>query len=226
MGNGRAELLLPMDPVGKPLGVLIAQGAGPCGYPLLLGGAQWPEPVIQALLHAGAALLDLLVEGGFEVFLLAFAPVLGEGVVHFGDLLVIQPLQQLDGRRGDFSRGLCDRLFGFVGAGLQGGIGDLVGSDHGLQAVQPVEIAGQLGGAVPAQVFLQALIQPDFLLAVHVQVVAERPGDDHIEIAVGQAHAAARAEGEGNGQHNGEMFEPAGHGRFLAKASLRGLILM
>jgi hypothetical protein len=59
---------------------------------LLLGWAQRAKPVIQTFLHAIGTLLDLLIEGRFEVFLLPFAQVLGEGIIHFRDLLVIQPL--------------------------------------------------------------------------------------------------------------------------------------
>ncbi|MNR45193.1 hypothetical protein D3C85_1640140 [compost metagenome] len=64
---------------------------------MLLGRAERAEPIIQAFFHALATLLDLLIKRRFEVLLLAFALVFGEGVVHFRDLLVIQPLQQLDG---------------------------------------------------------------------------------------------------------------------------------
>ncbi|MNT44498.1 hypothetical protein D3C72_1810270 [compost metagenome] len=168
----------------------------------------------------------MLIEGWFEVLLLAFALIFGEGVVHLRDLLVIQPLQQFDGRRGDLPGALGDRLPSFNGSGLQSGIGDLVGRDHGLQTVQPVQVARQLSGAVPAQVLLQPFVQPAFLLAVHVQVIAERPGNDHVEVAVSQAHATASAERESDGERNGYMCEPARHGRVLAKACLRGLILM
>ncbi|MNC70414.1 hypothetical protein D3C75_1212220 [compost metagenome] len=79
---------------------------------------------------------------------------------------------------------------------------------------------------MPAQVFLEALVEPAFLLTVHVQVVAERPWNDHVEVAVGQAHAAARAEGEAEHEHEGDVFEPARHGRILAKAWLLQLFFI
>ncbi|MNL74736.1 hypothetical protein D3C87_2004160 [compost metagenome] len=71
---------------------------------------------------------------------------------------------------------------------------------------------------MPAQVLSQAFVEPVFLLAVHIQVIAERPRDDHVEIAIGQVHAAARAEGETEGDNDGEALQPARHGQVLANA--------
>lgn len=91
--------------------------------------------------------------------------------------------------------GLGNGLLGSAGELLQLGIVDLIACDHLLQTVQVVQVARQLRAAVPAQVFLEALVEPGFLLAIHFQVVIERPGNDHIEVAVSQADPIA------GGQH-------------------------
>ncbi|MOA12373.1 hypothetical protein D3C78_1323570 [compost metagenome] len=58
-------------------------------------------------------------------------------------------------------------------------------------ALEPVEIARQLAAAVPAQVFVQPRIQPGALPGVEAQVVVQLPGDQPVEVAIDQLHAAA-----------------------------------
>ncbi|MNF84447.1 hypothetical protein D3C84_668080 [compost metagenome] len=128
--HGGTELFLPVDAVGDPLRILVAQGIRPGHDPLVLRGVERSEPFIQAFFHARATLLDLLLQRRFQVLLLALALVLGEGLVHFRDLIVIQALQQFDGRWCDFPGRLGNRRFGFRGARLQRGIGHLIGLDH------------------------------------------------------------------------------------------------
>nr|BFE90575.1 hypothetical protein GCM10020185_11110 [Pseudomonas brassicacearum subsp. brassicacearum] len=132
---------------------------------MALGVGERAEPVVQAFDHAVAAFLDLFLQRRLEVLLLAFALVLDEGGVHVIDLVVVQALQQFDGRGGDFPGGFGDGGLGFPGALLQGFVGYLVGLYHGLEAIQPVEVTGQLGGAMPGQMVLEAFVEPVFFCA-------------------------------------------------------------
>ncbi|MNT67700.1 hypothetical protein D3C72_2058650 [compost metagenome] len=67
-------------------------------------------------------------------------------------------------------------------------------------AGEPVQVVGQLRCTVPLQVLLKTLFEPVLLLAIHVQVIVERPGNDRVEVAVGQVHAVAGRQGKAQGQ--------------------------
>ncbi|MNR20839.1 hypothetical protein D3C85_1377040 [compost metagenome] len=69
-----------------------------------------------------------------------------------------------------------------------------------VQLLQPGDIARQLGAAMPGQVLLQAGLQPVFLLLVEADEIADPPGDDQVEVAVGQVEAAAGGEQQGTSQ--------------------------
>ncbi|OEC79652.1 hypothetical protein BCV60_00010 [Bacillus halotolerans] len=74
---------------------------------------------------------------------------------------------------------------------------------------------------MPGQVLLEPLVEPVLLLAVHVQVVAQRPGHQHVKVAVGQVDAAARQHQQARGyqQQGAQGFGQAGrHERILAGA--------
>ncbi|MNZ74045.1 hypothetical protein D3C78_924790 [compost metagenome] len=184
----------------------------------MLSLVEWAEPVGQALVHALAASLDLSGQRRFDVFFLTLAHILGEGLLHLIDLLIVHPTQQFDRRRRDLPSGPGDGLLGFQGPGLQGGIGDLAGDDHLSGAGEPVQVVGQLRCTVPLQVLLKTFFEPVLLLAIHVQVVVERPGNDRVEVAVGQVHAVAGRQGKAQGQQQTQVFQPARHGPILAQA--------
>ena len=141
-----------------------------------------------------------------------FTLILGKGLAHLAHLLIAQAPQQLDRRRRDSARDLGNGLAGLGGAGLHGGIGDLAVFDHLLHTLEPVQVVRHLSGAMPVQMFLEAFTEPVFLPAVHVHVVAEGPGDDHVQIAIGQADPRAGAEGQAQEQQPEEGGRPVRHG--------------
>ncbi|MNT72386.1 hypothetical protein D3C72_2109810 [compost metagenome] len=53
---------------------------------------------------------------------------------------------------------------------------------------------------MPGQVLLQARLQPVFLLVVEADEIADPPGNDQVEVAVGQVEAAAGGEQQGTSQ--------------------------
>ncbi|MNT80586.1 hypothetical protein D3C72_2200710 [compost metagenome] len=71
---------------------------------------------------------------------------------------------------------------------------------------------------MPAKVFLEAFVEPVLFLAVDLQVIVEGPGDDQVEVAVGQAYTAAGGERQQQGDEHGGAGQPARHERVLAKA--------
>ena len=89
------KLRLPMGAVADPRLVLRAQLGRPGRDAVLLAWAQRADPGVQALAHALGAFLDLLGQRRLEVFVLAFAQVLGQSIAHVLDLLIVQALQQL-----------------------------------------------------------------------------------------------------------------------------------
>ncbi|MNP65976.1 hypothetical protein D3C76_1616190 [compost metagenome] len=84
---------------------------------------------------------------------------------------------------------------------------------------QPGDVLRQLGVAVPGQVLIQAWLQPGLLVVVEADVGADPPGDQQIEVAVGQVEAAAGgqqqdADGE---QQKAKAGDASGHGAALAE---------
>jgi len=63
--------------------------------------------------------------------------------------------------------------------------------DFALQRLQPFEIDRQLATAVPGLMLAQLCLETRLLGAVHVQVVVQRPGNQDVQVAVGEVDAAA-----------------------------------
>ncbi|MNG37475.1 hypothetical protein D3C84_1248390 [compost metagenome] len=56
---------------------------------------------------------------------------------------------------------------------------------------------------------LEALVEQYFLLAVHVQVVAQRPRHQAVEVAVGQVDTVAGSQGQGAADGDEQGFGQA-----------------
>ncbi|MNP63393.1 hypothetical protein D3C76_1587800 [compost metagenome] len=106
-------------------------------------------------------------------------------------MFIVHRPQQLRRRRGDLVRHFGDGLFRLLRANLQLLLGDLIVGDHLSDFFDPGHVPRQLCAAMPGQVLFEALVEPGLLLAVHVQVVVERPRHQHVEVAISQVDAAA-----------------------------------
>ncbi len=108
-----------------------------------------------------------------------------------GDLLIVQLAQQLDGRRGDLPADLLQAL-AQLGKGLlqEAFVHGLI-AEVGAQRVEPLDVARQLGAAVPVEVALEALGQQAALRAIEVEVTVQRPGHQEVEVAIGQLDPVA-----------------------------------
>ncbi|MCY1413943.1 hypothetical protein D9M71_293810 [compost metagenome] len=62
---------------------------------------------------------------------------------------------------------------------------------------------------MPGQVLAQPIVQQRPLLAVHVQVVAQRPRHQAVEVAIGQVDAAAGGQGQGEADGDKQGFGQA-----------------
>ncbi|MNN87032.1 hypothetical protein D3C81_2045270 [compost metagenome] len=72
---------------------------------------------------------------------------------------------------------------------------------------------------MPGQVLPQPVVEQGLLLAVHVQVVAQRPRHQAVEVAVGQVDTAASGQGQGEADGDEQGFGQAKmHVLFLAEA--------
>ncbi|MNC63701.1 hypothetical protein D3C75_1138460 [compost metagenome] len=88
-------------------------------------------------------------------------------------------------------------------------VGHLVVGDHAAYPVQPVEVAGQLGLAMPGQVLPQPVVKHGLLLTVHGQVVTQRPRHQAVEVAVGQVDTVAGSQGQGAADGDEQGFGQA-----------------
>ncbi|MCY1545590.1 hypothetical protein D9M68_815400 [compost metagenome] len=154
---------------------------------------RWIQPAnpgAQTLLHTHGAFADLGRQRWVEKVLAIFQVVFIDSGIQLGDLFRAEALQQLDGGRGDLHGDAFQRRidFGELRGQLRGVGVRLVEQLAG--ALQPVDIRWQFAAAMPFQVCLQARREAGFLLAVLAQVSTQSPGNQPIEIAVGQASAA------------------------------------
>ena len=115
-------------------------------------------------MHTLAAVADLGGQRRVEKVLAIFQIVFINRGVKLADLLLAQALQQLDGGGSDLDTDAFERAIELGELLKQLGAVWLRLGEDAFGGVQPVDIARQLGAAVPLQMRLQAGFEPGLLL--------------------------------------------------------------
>ncbi len=189
--DGFDECRLPMPTVIQPATVLFAQRMGPLQDALSLRGIQAAGPVLDAFLHAFGAFANLPRQFRLDEFFLQLLLFFCERLLQSMHLALVEAAEQFAGRGADAHGYRLDGLVHFSLVGAQRRDLDSVFVDLALQRLQPFEIDRQLATAVPGLMLAQLCLETRLLGAVHVQVVVQRPGNQDVQVAVGEVDAAA-----------------------------------
>jgi len=115
----------------------------------------------------------------------------GQGFGELAYLSIIQLAQQLYGRGRDLHGHGLNGLSYVLVVAADGALIEFTLAYLLAHALKGVEVVWQLRATVPGDVFAQLFAQTGLLVAVHVQIVVQRPGNQQVQVAIGEVDTTA-----------------------------------